>query len=1106
MKSQILNSKITKYVITFFLCNVFLVSLAQSAPGITRLIQQNTLKGSRLSLVETTDNYVYHIGTNNSSEIGFDNLSATNTGLDDLFILKSNVSNGANYWFKTFNAGNKGIISPKYAYIDSLENIYVFAQFKGTVTVGTKSITSANQSDAFLMKINNDGNAAWIVYLENGYNSYYKTKCITDHVDTFFVYGQNHLLRISDTDGSVLYNKIYNDVELKSVALKDQNLYLAGYAINPTAFGSEVIFQNNVGFILKGDKAANFTALLNTTPSEMGLISSDISDIAVSNDGLLLSGFYTNKPINLATENGTFSYTYSPNTTYPYNRLYNFVAKVDFSLNTVSFFRSSSPIGVDGIYNVLTYRNSAKLVPYGNGNFRQLLYNTDRSKSISSYTNTNGSTTSFTQNYNLDEYTLITSNDSNGEYQSDKQPLNYGFRMSASANYYTLINNNVRAFTSGLFNISNSNAVWSKQKLTSVGGSYSGAVIKHLNSAKGDLFLTALVEGKADFFGQKINNNIGSYSKYITRLGVDGLPKWIAKFDFTNAIPNSYFNVSQNYVTIDKNDNFYILLNRSEALSSQFTDANGTVINFSQYASNDNRVLIKLDKNGKYIWGKEISGISIAGITVDNNDNIYVTGFAGSLVMNGINYNSTGSSSLFILKFDTNGSLGYSKVYQNDMDAFSVTPVFDGQNNLYIFSEPINNTSSDYVFGTITVPTNDNHSDLLMLKFDANGNAIFGKNFYANSIDYRYAWSNDVAFDGESFVVMGNVLGMSNNNNYMGLDLIDIPKVYSQSVYAPFIAKIKSDGSVIWQKVLESSESNAGNYTNINLDEDKNIYMFYYVKDKVSINGTEYSFDNTKGNKILLKMTTNGLLEYIKTVDLSASSYPIVDVMGDNKINVVAFTSENNVLNYTINNFNGSNLFVATFGSLDQKYLTPEKNYLLLSNTAISNNPNNFNTFELNLVNNVNWIAVSDQNWLNLSFTELNDKNIANTISGSGDAKILLTADTNNSGDDRSANVLFTGDQGVLSKTVVVTQTGVLGANEPKAYITVIYPNPTFDILNIQTNQKISKVEIYDISGKLLISNSSDDKKIKVSDLTNGLYLVKIFTDRNVINSKFIKN
>ena len=63
---------------------------SQVAPLNTRLFQINTVKGSELKIVESTAQNVYHIGTANS-EIGFDDLSFSQVGVDDLYILKSNA-------------------------------------------------------------------------------------------------------------------------------------------------------------------------------------------------------------------------------------------------------------------------------------------------------------------------------------------------------------------------------------------------------------------------------------------------------------------------------------------------------------------------------------------------------------------------------------------------------------------------------------------------------------------------------------------------------------------------------------------------------------------------------------------------------------------------------------------------------------------------------------------------------------------------------------------------------------------------------------------------------------------------------------------------------
>lgn len=1099
-----------KFVKLLFL-QFSLLAVAQNIPEVSRLIQQNTLKGSRLLLVETTDSFSYHLGTINSSEVGVDNLSAYNVGLDDLFILKSNVANGGNVWFKTFNAASNGTVTPRYVYVDPSENVYIFAQFKGSVTVAGKTINSVNSTDAFLMKLDSNGNALWINYLENAYDSLAKFKCVSDASDVFFVYGTNHLAKFSAATGNLVYDNVYNGLQLKSVAIDAENLYVAGSTTGSgVAFGTEFFPDIYSGFVLKGDKNGNFSQSLRTKNAGNSYGFSDISDISISSDGfLLLSGFYTSSNLNLITESKTVSFTFNPNSGNLNTRLFNFVAKTDLSLNDASFFRSSTAIITDGGTPVSLNRNFSKIIPEHNGNgFRHLLFINDRFKNITSYTNTNGTITAVPANSGTD-YTLITLNDASGLPKTGNQSINFGLKSASSTNYFLQATSNLKLFSSGLYNFQNTNPLWSKEKQSYLGGGFYQTTIKHLKSENGDIFLTSLVEGKANFFGKNVANNNGSYSRYITRLGSDGLAKWIANVDYSLLTEYTKYNVSQNFAVVDSQDNLYVLMNVSNNVTPKLTDALGTTVTFSQNNFADWRVLIKLDKNGKYLWSKEISGSNIAGLLLDQSDNLYLTGTCGNILVNGTDYNNSGINSYYIFKFQANGNLAYSKVYQTNASAFSVNTALDNANNLYLFSEPINNSGSSYLFGNVSIPTNETHTDLLMVKFDTNGNAVFGKNFYANAMDIRYSWPNDIKFDGSNFILMGNYYGDSSSTAFSGLDLAEIPRVYNNSSpYVPFIAKVSTSGNVVWQKAIDSNNSNTGNYTNIDLDETGNIYMYYYVKDKMSYNGTEYSFDKIKGNKVLLKIGNNGNLNYLKNVDLgTSSSYPMVDVISNDKINLSAYTLENNVLNYPIRNANAFNMYVATLGSINQKYLTPRKNYLQLTKIDLLNDSKNLNSFDFELANNVNWSATTDQSWLTLSSIKLGGKKgTQNTVSGQGDAVINVTATTNASGADRSATIIITGDSGVSSKTIIVTQSGIMNTSEISLKTIVLYPNPTSDILNIETDQIIDKIEIYDAGGRLVKKKEGRVASVDVSELSDGVYYVKIFTSQTIINTKFLKN
>lgn len=65
-----------------------------------------------------------------------------------------------------------------------------------------------------------------------------------------------------------------------------------------------------------------------------------------------------------------------------------------------------------------------------------------------------------------------------------------------------------------------------------------------------------------------------------------------------------------------------------------------------------------------------------------------------------------------------------------------------------------------------------------------------------------------------------------------------------------------------------------------------------------------------------------------------------------------------------------------------------------------------------------------------------------------------------------------------------------------------IYPNPTTDKINITSELEISDVQIYDNLGKLVLH--SHESTINVGHLPQGTYFVRIYSDRNIYNTKKI--
>jgi hypothetical protein len=67
---------------------------------------------------------------------------------------------------------------------------------------------------------------------------------------------------------------------------------------------------------------------------------------------------------------------------------------------------------------------------------------------------------------------------------------------------------------------------------------------------------------------------------------------------------------------------------------------------------------------------------------------------------------------------------------------------------------------------------------------------------------------------------------------------------------------------------------------------------------------------------------------------------------------------------------------------------------------------------------------------------------------------------------------------------------------------TLLFPNPTNGVLNIG-NENIDKIVIYDVSGKL-IREFGNESQIDLSNLSKGLYLVKLFLGKEIIVEKIV--
>jgi hypothetical protein len=92
---------------------------------------------------------------------------------------------------------------------------------------------------------------------------------------------------------------------------------------------------------------------------------------------------------------------------------------------------------------------------------------------------------------------------------------------------------------------------------------------------------------------------------------------------------------------------------------------------------------------------------------------------------------------------------------------------------------------------------------------------------------------------------------------------------------------------------------------------------------------------------------------------------------------------------------------------------------------------------------------------------------------------------------------LFIDDVAIIGATVNVADVETSTVN--------IYPNPANNVANVNANANINNIEIYSISGQKVADFTANGTQatINTSNMSTGMYLMKINTENGVINQKF---
>ncbi len=300
----------------------------------------------------------------------------------------------------------------------------------------------------------------------------------------------------------------------------------------------------------------------------------------------------------------------------------------------------------------------------------------------------------------------------------------------------------------------------------------------------------------------------------------------------------------------------------------------------------------KLDANGNFVWVKSLGGSSYIrseSMTVDNSNNIYITGYFGDTIDfdpgPGIsNKISNGMSDIFIVKLDENGNFVWVKTIGGTGSDKGTFLTGDGSNNIYLSGFFYDTVDFDPNSGVVNLSTDSIYMNPFVLKLDENGNFVWAKSMGGSD----YGTAEGIAID-----PVGNVLTIGQFMGTMDFD----PNIGTFNLTATglsdiYIQKLDGNGNFIWAKGFGGSQPDLA--AAIDVDNLGNIYT----------TGTFYgTADFDPGAGVQNVSVTGRYDAYVQKLDAAGNFVWAFNIGGYNRDNGVAIAVDHDRNVYTIGDF-----------------------------------------------------------------------------------------------------------------------------------------------------------------------------------------------------------
>lgn len=216
----------------------------------------------------------------------------------------------------------------------------------------------------------------------------------------------------------------------------------------------------------------------------------------------------------------------------------------------------------------------------------------------------------------------------------------------------------------------------------------------------------------------------GQYDIFVLKLDASGNFVWAKQMgDAANSADMAYS------IAVDNIGNVYTT--GSFTQTSNF-DPNGSYL-LSPPTSSPQIFVSKLNSNGNFVWAKQLGGTGFDeahSITVDNNGNVYTTGYFQGIAdfdpgTGTANLTSIGGWDIFVSKLDSSGNFVWAKQIGTNSDDDGKDIAVDNNGNVH--TTGFFNGTADFDPGVGVFNLTSSMADAFVSKLDSLGNFIWAK-------------------------------------------------------------------------------------------------------------------------------------------------------------------------------------------------------------------------------------------------------------------------------------------------------------------------------------------------------------------------------------------